>query len=119
MTNMAITYDVNTVRGDTWNGVTFTIESQYTSISSAVFRVKARSPDTTSLIELSSEGATPGIEIDGNTVRIKPVVIDCVAGQHSYSLRLTVTDETSTEFLKTWIQGRFYVDNGQLEEVGN
>lgn len=115
---MSITYDVNTVRGDTWNGVTFTIESQYTAISSAVFRVKARSTDTTSLIELSSEGATPDIEIDGNTVRIKPVVIDCIAGHHCYSLKLSVTDGTS-EFLKTWVQGRFYVDNGQIEEVGN
>jgi len=106
---MSSTYDINVVRGDTWNGISFEISSQYT-IQSALFRVKAKTTDTTHLLELSSAPAG-GITVSGNTVVIDPVIIDIASGRCYYYLKLVMTNG----FEKTWVTGQFNIDNGDVE----
>ena len=106
------TFDINTYKGDTWNGIK-SVELLKSGVPIVIpdtakiyMQIKTDSEDTISVLSLSTDNGTIDI-IDGpnGKFRINPIIVNIAAGSYVYDVQINFS---STE-IKTYLKGNFTV----------
>lgn len=104
-----MTYDFPThKKGDTFPGVSFTIEIDDTplDLSSSIIRMIVRDCNGINTLDLSN--STSGITITdapGGIFAVDEQIIDINPGAYSYDIQITLSDGR----VKTWISGKWVI----------
>jgi len=96
------TYNIIVKKGDTFNGVSFTI-SPVIEITSAKMQIKKTSYATDTILELSSDDST--LEIGDSVITIPAQIFNITASNYVYDIQMTL----SNGYVKSWISGQFIV----------
>jgi hypothetical protein len=101
-------YNIIAFRGDTWNGVQFTINVNGSPKDLTLTTIKMSIRDKNrKIIKTVSSALSSGITItddEGGTFIINPFIADFEAGSYNYDIQFT----TAT-VVKTYVQGTFTV----------